>query len=190
VRRSSLVIVMIVALLAACGGGGDADGYSRAAYVGAAMREFERAGAPITPKQAECFIGVVVDGIGVDRLNEDGVTPKEFASARTPSTYIEDADARKRVVAEVVSGDCFGLDHRLLVPALRQAFGAALPERDAACLAKELVEDDTVRRAVANGILGITGGPSLATAIQERTTDAVKACSLNPLSLLGGGDGG
>jgi hypothetical protein len=189
VRRSPLVILVLVALLAACGGGGDADGYSRADYVRAAMREFERAGAPITPKQAECFIGVVVDGIGVERLNEDGVTPKEFASARTPSTYIEDGAARKRVVAEVVTGDCFGLD-RLLVPALRQAFGAALPEPDAACLAKELVKDDTVRRAVANGILGIGGGPSLATAIQARTTDAVKACSLNPLALLGGRDGG
>jgi hypothetical protein len=43
---------------------------------------------------------------------------------------------------------------------------------------------------VANGILGIGGGPSLATAIQARTTDAVKACSLNPLALLGGRDGG
>ncbi|MEY3361979.1 MAG: hypothetical protein RL531_1698 [Actinomycetota bacterium] len=188
-RRSSVVLVVLVALLAACGGGGNPEGFSRAAYVGAAMREFERDGAPITAKQVECFIGVVVDGIGVDRLNADGVTPRQFASARTPSTYIEDAEARKRVVAEVITGDCFGLD-RLLVPALRQAFGAALPERDAACLAKRLVEDRTVRRAVANGILGIAGGPSLASAIQARTTDAVQACSINPLALLGGGDGG
>lgn len=188
-RRSSVVIVVVVALLTACGGGGSSDGFSRAAYVDAAMREFERNGAPISTKQAECFIGVVVDGIGVDRLNAEGVTPKEFASARTPSTYIKDAGARKRIVAEVITGDCFGLD-RLLVPALRQGFGAALSERDAACLAKQLVKSDEVRRAVANGILGLPGGPDLSTAIRDRTTDAIKACSLNPLSLLGGGAGG
>lgn len=183
-RASSIIAALALATLVACGGGSD-DGYSRAQYVDAAMRQFERADAPISAPQAECFIGVVIDGIGVDRLNEDGVTPKEFASAKTPATYIEDAGARKRIVAEVITGDCFGLD-RLLVPALQQAFGAALPERDAQCLAKRLVRGDEVRRAVANGILGLSGGPSLSTVIQERTTDAIKACSLNPLSLLGG----
>jgi hypothetical protein len=184
----SIVAALALATLVACGGGSD-DGYSRAQYVDAAMRQFERTDAPISARQAECFIGVVVDGIGVDRLNADGVTPKEFASARTPSTYIKDAGARKRIVAEVITGDCFGLD-RLLVPALRQGFGAALSERDAACLAKQLVKSDEVRRAVANGILGLPGGPDLSTAIRDRTTDAIKACSLNPLSLLGGGAGG
>ena len=186
-RPFAVIALTLAAVLVACGG--SSDKYSRADYVDAAMKNFTSAGAPITAKQAECFIGVVVDGIGVHQLNEDGVTPKEFASAKTPAKYLRDAQDRKRVVAQVVQGDCFGLD-RFLVPALQQAFGAALPERDAQCLAKQLVKGDKVRVALANGILGISGGPSLSTVIQQQTMGAIKACSLNPLSLLKNGQSG
>ena len=183
-RPFAVIAIALTALLVACGG--SSDKYSRADYVDAAMKNFESAGAPITTKQAECFIGVVVDGIGVSQLNEDGVTPKEFATAKTPAKYLRDAQDRKRVVARVVQGDCFGLD-RFLVPALEQAFGAALPAKDAECLAKQLVKGDKVRLALANGILGISGGPSLSTVIQQQTIGAVKACALNPLSLFPNG---
>ena len=186
-RQLALIAVLLAAVLVACGGSGDK--YSRADYVDAAMANFESAGAPITTKQAECFIGVVVDGIGVHQLNEDGVTPKQFASAKTPAKYLRDAQDRKRVVAQVVQGDCFGLD-RFLVPALQQAFGTALPAKDAQCLAKELVKGDKVRVALANGILGISGGPSLSTVIQQQTIGAIKACALNPLNLLPNGQSG
>ena len=186
-RPLALIAVVLTAVLVACGGSGDK--YSRADYVDAAMANFKSSGAPITTKQAECFIGVVVDGIGVHQLNEDGVTPKQFASAKTPAKYLRDAPDRKRVVAQVVRGDCFGLD-RFLVPALQQAFGAALPAKDAQCLAKELVKGDKVRVALANGILGISGGPSLSTVIQQQTIGAIKACALNPLNLLQNGQSG
>lgn len=180
--RRPLSLIALAAVLVACGG--SSDKYSRADYVGAAMTQFDASGAPISTKQAKCFIGEVVDGIGVHQLNEDGVTPKQFASAKTPAKYIRDADARERVVAEVVKGDCFGLD-LLLIPALQQAFGAALSAQDAECLAKQLVKGDKVRTALANGILGLSGGPSLSTVIKDQTIDAIKACSLNPLSLFG-----
>jgi len=187
VRRPLAVIALgLTAILVACGG--SSDKYSRADYVDAAMQEFDSSGAPISAKQAKCFIGEVVDGIGAHQLNEDGVTPKQFASAKTPSKYIKDAGARKRVVAQVIKGDCFGLD-LLLIPALEQAFGAALPAKDAECLAKQLVKGDQVRTALANGILGLSGGPSLSTVIKDQTIGAIKACSLNPLSLLGSGSG-
>lgn len=186
-RRPLAVIALVLsAVLVACGG--SSDKYSRADYVDAAMQEFNSSGAPISSKQAKCFIGEVVDGIGVHQLNEDGVTPKQFASAKTPSKYIRDADARKQVVAQVIKGDCFGLD-LLLIPALEQAFGAALPAKDAECLAKQLVKGEQVRTALANGILGLSGGPSLSTVIKDQTIGAIKACSLNPLSLLGSGSG-
>lgn len=183
-RPLAVIALALTAVLVACGG--SSDKYSRADYVDAAMAQFDGSGAPITTKQAKCFIGEVVDGIGVHQLNEDGVTPKQFASAKTPAKYIPDADARKRVVAQVVKGDCFGLD-RLLVPALQQAFGTALSDQDAQCLAKELVKGEQVRTALANGILGISGGPSLSTVIRQQTIGAIKACSLNPLSLLKNG---
>lgn len=180
-RPLAVIALALSAVLVACGGSNDK--YSRADYVGAAMAQFSPSGAPISSKQAKCFIGEVVDGIGVHQLNEDGVTPKQFASAKTPAKYIRDADARKRVVAQVIKGDCFGLD-LLIIPALKQAFGTVLSDQDAACLAKELVKAEKVRTALANGILGLSGGPSLSTVIQGQTVGAIKACSLNPLSLL------
>jgi hypothetical protein len=187
VRRSLAVIaITLSAVLVACGGGGSSDKYSKADYVDAAMNEFTAKGAPISKTEATCFIGTVVDGIGVHQLNADGVTPKQFASAKTPATYMKDSATRKAVVAQVVKGDCFGLD-KILVPALQQAFGTALPTKDAECLAKELVKGDEVRTAIANGILGISGGPSLSSLIQGQTVDAIKACSLNPLNLLRNG---
>jgi hypothetical protein len=183
-RRSLAVPALALAVVLAACGGGSSNKYSKADYVDAAMAKFQAQGAPITSRQAECFIGQVVDGIGVDTLNDDGVTPKAFANAKSPSKYLKDSDSRKAVVAEVVKGDCFGLD-RILVPALQQAFGTALPEQAANCLAKQLVKGDQVRTALANGILGISGGPNLSTVIKDKTLGAIKACALDPTALLG-----
>ena len=59
-RRSLAVPALALAVVLAACGGGSSNKYSKADYVGAAMAKFEAQGAPITSRQAECFIGQVV----------------------------------------------------------------------------------------------------------------------------------
>ena len=61
-RRSLAVPALVLAVVLAACGGGSSNKYSKADYVDAAMAKFQAQGAPITSRQAECFIGQVVGG--------------------------------------------------------------------------------------------------------------------------------
>jgi hypothetical protein len=69
----------LVVTAAACGGD---DAPDRQAYVDEAVKSIQdQEDFEVTDAEAECLAGAVVDTIGVDELDDAGVSPREFGSA-------------------------------------------------------------------------------------------------------------
>jgi hypothetical protein len=132
---------------AACGdddGGSGSGGLSdkEQEYVDAAMAEYDPEEAkPLTEDDARCIVTSMVEGVGVDRLEDLGITPQQFGSD-DGSTFPEgltDEEAN-RVVD--------GFDGCIDLPALfteSLAADASLSDEDKACL-DDAFDNDTIRK--------------------------------------------
>jgi hypothetical protein len=148
----TLACVAVVALaLTACGdddGGSDADAQP---YVDAVTRSLQGDEEfPVSDDTAACIGEAVVDAVGADRLEEAGVTPKEF----------EDAEDFDDLGIELTDDDIDRLGSGLagcdLADAITQGFASELPgltDGDLECIS-DGIDDDALGDAMAQGLLG------------------------------------
>lgn len=145
-KLTSIAISSLLLFAAACGdddggGSGDLSGPEQE-FVDAAMAEFDPAEAePLTEDDARCVVTSMVDSLGLERLEELGITPDSFGSdegAPFPENLDEDE------ANDVVDGfeDCLDLGALF---AESMASDDALDEETRDCLA-DAFDKDMVRR--------------------------------------------
>lgn len=145
-KLTSIALSSMLFLAAACGdddGGSGSDLSSEEQeYVDAAMAQFDPEQAePLTEEEARCVVSSMVSGLGVDRLEELGITPETFGSedgAPFPENLTE-AEAN-----QVVDGfdECLDLG-ALFAESMAQ--DDTLDEETKECLA-DAFDASTVRR--------------------------------------------
>jgi hypothetical protein len=152
-RSFLLVIGVLLTFAAGCGdddtesGGGDGGSDlsdEEQAYVDEAVEGFDPdRDAPMTEDDARCIATSMVETLGVDRLEEMGLTPESFASdAELPDGAVSEADARTMV--DGIS-DCIDL---------RELFLAGFTEDESLspeaveCLSEQFDEDLVTRSMV------------------------------------------
>ncbi|QXC61886.1 hypothetical protein KSP35_03385 [Aquihabitans sp. G128] len=134
------------------GGGGDDGAYSRDDYVTAMIGSFDEDDSEIyTKDQIDCLADRFVDVIGVDDLNDAGVTPKQLAEGDG-----EDLPASLGVDEEL-AGDLYDqfaecdLDLKETFTKALTSFGGAKPTTaQLACLDRYLTDDNLRRSFVAD----------------------------------------
>lgn len=141
----TLTVGMLVLLGAACGdddGGGGGGGDLSSAeqeYVDAAMETFDPEEAePLTEDEARCMVTSMVDAVGVDTLEDAGLTPESFGEADSPFPEGLTEDQAEGVVDGME--DCFDLSQLFLDG---MAEDASLSDEDRECLA-DAFDGDTV----------------------------------------------
>jgi hypothetical protein len=113
--------------------------------------------------EAACFVGSMVEGIGLDRLEAAGMTPEAFAEADDFSGLVEEAEGRRITVDAMV--DCTDF-HDLVLSR------PDVPAEHARCLREEVSERDLVEVLV-----GTTSGEDEPTPEAEAAyAAAVAAC--------------
>ena len=143
-RKLTPIVLSGLLFLAACGdddgGGGDLSSEEQE-YVDAAMAEFDPEEAePLTEDDARCVVTSMVESLGVDRLEELGITPETFGSedgAPFPEGLTEDE------ANDVVDG----FDSCIDLPALftdQMAADDTIDEETKECLA-DAFDEDTIR---------------------------------------------
>lgn len=145
-----LITILLSSLLlvaAACGDddGGDGDGGLSSAeqkYVDAAMAQFDPEEAePLTEPEARCVVSSMVTSLGVDRLEELGITPETFGSE-------DGAPFPENLTEAEAEGVVDGFDECLDLGALfaeSMAQDDTLDDETKQCLA-DAFDSDTVRR--------------------------------------------
>jgi hypothetical protein len=145
-RKLTPIVLSGLLFIAACGdddGGGGSDlSAEEQEYVDAAMAEFDPAEAePLTEDDARCVVTSMVESLGVDRLEELGITPETFGDddgAPFPEGLTEDE------ANSVVDGFDGCLDLSALF-AESMAGDPSIDDETKECLA-DAFDSDTVRR--------------------------------------------
>lgn len=136
-RNLTLAILLLLGAAAVgCSddGGSDADAQP---YVDALVSSLQDSDGPgPTDEQAECIAERAIDAIGVDTLEDAGVTPEEVAESDGPEDFVELSEDQARDVAESFVSCEFD-------------FAAAFAGEDASqeaidCIDENLDEDDLV----------------------------------------------
>ena len=154
-RPLRLTVVLVLALIgvaSGCGddddGGGDAGSDSglsaeEEAYVDEAIEDFDpERDAPMTEQDARCVATSMVQGLGVERLEEIGITPESFSDdGDLPVGTVDEADA-----TTLVDGIAECIDFRELFLAGFAEEGSISSET-ADCLAEEF-DVDLVKRSM------------------------------------------
>lgn len=141
-RRLLGIAVVSVLVLAACGdddGGSGALSSDEQAFVDEAMEEFDAEdAAPLTEEEARCIAEEMVGTLGVDRLEDLGIEPSDFADDEAfPEGLTEDE------ATEVVDrwDECFDLSE-LFMQSIAQ--DQELSDEDRECL-EDAFSADTLR---------------------------------------------
>lgn len=160
------------------GGGGDLPAEEQE-YVDAAMAEYDAEEAePLTEDDARCIVVSMVDALGVERLEEIGLTPESFAddSDEPFPSGLEEDEAN-----QVVDGfeGCFDMSQLFLD---EMAADESLPPEARECLAEAFDEDFTRRIFVTM----LTKGEAALEEDEELTSELFAAISQCPEVLEGG----
>jgi hypothetical protein len=99
-RTLALSILLVAAGVAGCGddGGSDADAQPFIDAFATSLQDEEGAGA--TDEQADCIAEQAIDTIGVDTLEEAGVTPEDVAEGDGPEEFVDLSEGDAREIAE------------------------------------------------------------------------------------------
>ena len=158
-RSSTMVVALLLVGAAACSEEGDAtsdapgaSGLSAAeqAYVEEALEGFDaEREAPMTEADARCIATSLVEGVGVERLEEMGITPESFSDdGDLPAGAVEEAEAEV-----MVDGITECIDIRALFLAGFNEDGSLSAEAEE-CLA-DAFDEDLVERTM---VLLLTDG--------------------------------
>ncbi|MFP5255839.1 MAG: hypothetical protein ACLGI8_08340 [Acidimicrobiia bacterium] len=143
-RKLTATALSSLLLLAACGddgggGGGDLSSDEQE-YVDAAMAEFDPEQAePLTEDDARCVVTSMVDSLGVDRLEELGITPASFGTDDAPFPEGLNEDEANDLVD--------GFDSCIDLPALfteQMAADPSIDDETKECL-EGAFDEDTIR---------------------------------------------
>jgi hypothetical protein len=151
IKRLTVLAVVLVTAVAACNDGGDGSGGGQGggglsdaeqAYVDDAMEDFDAEDAePLTRDDAECMVTRLVQDVGVERLEEIGLTAESFSTDEDLPDDLSEEDAR-RVLDSM--GRCFDL-RELFLAGLAE--DEDIPAEAQACLEEQL-DDDFVDRVM------------------------------------------
>jgi hypothetical protein len=99
-RTLGLSILLVAGGLAACSddGGSDEDAQPFVDALVTSLQDEEGLGA--TDEQAECIAEQAIDTIGVDTLEEEGVTPEDVAESDGPEELVDLSESEAREIAE------------------------------------------------------------------------------------------
>lgn len=127
------------------GGGQDADGGlsdEEQDYLDRAMQDFDAEdAAPLTRDDAECMVTRMVQDLGVDRLDEIGLTAESFAEDEDLPEDLSEDDAR-RVLRSMER--CFDV-RDLFLAGLEES--GDVPEEARQCIAEQL-DDDFIQKVM------------------------------------------
>jgi len=186
-RRMLVVLLIGCAALAACGSSGSSSD-AKAEYVDAAMKNYDSSSGStkqfISRSQAECLSRGVVDAVGVDALKKAGITPKDFESGSSPFKSLNGQitrDQADKVAAVVTDGSCFDFTDAVIKQTEKSdptSFGK-LTKTQIRCFFDKLLSEKTVKRALADSILGDNSGANPFSSIssnQSKLLDIFDAC--------------
>ena len=175
--KRAILIVLVVAL-AACGddsGGGAGGGLSEEeqAYVDEAMADFDPEDAePLTEDDARCMVTSLVEEVGVDRLEEIGLSAESFATDEDLPTNLEEDDAQQ--VIDSMNG-CFDLRELFLAG---MAEGEELPAEARACLSDAMDDefvDQVMLTMLTEGEAALEEDPELRSELMSLFTECPEA---------------
>lgn len=132
----SLSILLAAGGVAACGddggGGASADAQPYVDALVESLLEDQDDEFGYDEDEAECIAEKAIDTIGVDTLEEEGITPEDVAASDGPDELVDLSSSQARRIAEAFP-DC-GVDFAAL-------FAADAPEEARGCVEDNLDED-------------------------------------------------
>jgi hypothetical protein len=153
-RSVAWLVALLLAVAGACAdeadpdgaaGGGDAElTEEEQAYVDAALEDFDpQEEAPMTEDDARCIATSMVEDVGVERLEEMGLSPESFSEGgELPEGAIAEAEAQ-----DLVDGITECIDVRALFLAGLDEDGSLSPEAEE-CLTEAFDEELVTRTMV------------------------------------------
>jgi hypothetical protein len=184
--KAAATAAMVALALTACGGGGG--GSSREsqtedgkAYVDAMMSTYS-ADMGFTEPQARCIAELAIDTVGVQALEDAGITPDKMNSSEglladyTPTT--EQAD---QLVDGVFGCVDFG---ELMVSQMAADDTVSLPEDKVRCIGNEMAKSEAFKDSLKADMLGL--GSIEDAAIDEAIFGIFDTCKVDFADLMGG----
>lgn len=121
--------------------------------------------------ETKCFVGTIVESIGLDRLEEAGATPERLAASDDFEGLLSEEDGRRVTIDGLVNCTDF---HELVQSQ------AELPAADAQCL-----RDGVEERALAEVLLGSSSGEFEPTPESMATYEAATSMCPGAMQALG-----
>jgi len=161
------------------------------------MKSYDDASSSVkdtfTRSQAKCLITGIVDSVGVDKLKSNGIEPGDLQKGNSPFKSLSDdlTQAEAEDVASVITdGKCFNFADiviKQMSSSGSNPFGQ-LTRTQVRCFFGQLLKEDTVKKALANSILGKdTSNAALqgAFANQSKLFSILGDCNIKPSQLQG-----
>ncbi len=192
-RRLMALGVCALVALAACGGSSSKDSQTADGkkYVDALIASYNKekaaggAGVPYTDTQIKCLSEKLVDAIGVDTLEKNGITPPKAGG----NVGIEKLGKKLPVDTRVKIGQAF-LDRGCYDPTnelttqFKESMGAQ-PAGAAQCMAKEVAGIRAFQQFVGDSSVGIDAGTPFTGEVGKALQPAFKKCHVDQSKLEG-----
>ncbi len=165
--RRSLAIISLTGLLAACGGGGDSN---KDAYIDAIAATMQADDAPFDAEQANCIATGMVDAIGVDTIEEAGVTPEEIANDEDDSQFEKvTADISEEQANDLVDvifgGECFSFGE--VLASQMGEDGPDLSDDQIECIGDQFAKNETFKKAFVDSLITGEDNPDVDAALGD-----------------------
>jgi hypothetical protein len=170
-------MLVIVAAGVACSGDDTTD---RQAYVDALVQGMQQEDSPFTDTQVDCFAGAIIDAIGVDELNDAGISSQDLAEADSPEDLGVELPTADDIASGIVACDV-DLSGQIIDVFTERLPGVELSAEARTCVAENL--EDDFAAFVAQGIVG-GDEQSGEEAGGELMTNAMTACPTLVTELL------
>ena len=158
----ALAVAGLVMALAACGssdgdGGAGGDGVITAdeqPYVDAMVEAIGQDEAtPFTDAQATCLAEGMVNAIGVDEFERQGIEPADLTSDSAPPLGEVSADKADALAKVVFGGGCLDFGE-LIAESMTQDTSFTLDKEKAQCLGDQMAKSSAFRKAFVQSITG------------------------------------
>jgi hypothetical protein len=161
-RRTAAVLLATAALLAlaSCGdddsggSGGDSQSADGQEYVDAIMSTFDAEDAGFPEEDAQCVAERTVDIVGVDTLQEAGITPEEIA-AGDGEDLLADFEPTEEQADAIVDGFFECVDFaELFVGQMTMTTDVQIDEEKLRCIGERMQSSEALRASLKASVLG------------------------------------